>query len=102
MRHGTLCAHDRYGGTDNRLVVCLVEDRAGDGAGLCRHGQNPDEQTQEDTEIASALHSILEASSTVGEKKALLDAMSGIEPFSAYHWVIEEIRKELDNEKSKC
>lgn len=60
------------------------------------------EQTQEDTEIASALHSMLEASSTVDEKKALLDVMSGIEPFSAYPRVIEEIRKELDNEKSKC
>ena len=51
MRHGTLCAHDRYGGTDNRLVVCLVEDRAGDGTGLCRHGQNPDEQTQEEEKL---------------------------------------------------
>ena len=57
MRHGTLCAHDRYGGTDNRLVVCLVEDRSGDGAGLCRHGQNPDEQTQEDTFNSSHIHS---------------------------------------------
>ena len=60
---------------------------------------NNDEQlrneTQGDDEIASALYSMLESSGTKDEKIALLEVMSGIEPFSAYPQVIEKIRKEL-------
>ena len=43
----------------------------------------------------SILYSMLESSGTKDEKIALLEVMSGIEPFSAYPQVIEKIRKEL-------
>jgi len=68
----------------NQLYVDLNNDE-----------QLRNEQSQEDADIFDALHAMLESSSTKEEKKALLEVMSGIEPFSAYPHVIEEIRKEL-------
>ena len=68
----------------NQLYVDLNNDE-----------QLRNEQTQGDDEIASALYSMLESSGTKDEKIALLEVMSGIEPFSAYPQVIEKIRKEL-------
>ena len=68
----------------NQLYVDLNNDE-----------QLRNEQTQEEADIESALHSMLESSGSLDEKKALLEAMSGIEPFSAYPKVIEKIRKEL-------
>lgn len=68
----------------NQLYVDLNNDE-----------QLRNEQTQEDTDIASALYFMLESCNTIDDKIVFLDVMSGIEPFSAYPQVIEEIRKEL-------
>ena len=68
----------------NQLYVDLNNDE-----------QLRNEQTQGDDEIASALYSMFEYSGTKEEKIALLEVMSGIEPFSAYPQVIGKIRKEL-------
>ena len=68
----------------NQLYVDLNNDE-----------QLRNEQTQKDDDIALALHAMLESSGTKDEKLALLEVMSGIEPFSAYPQVIEIIRKEL-------
>lgn len=68
----------------NQLYVDLNNDE-----------QLRNEQIQEDADIAFALYSMIEPSNTTDEKMVILDVMSGIEPFSAYPQVIEEIRKEL-------
>lgn len=68
----------------NQLYVDLNNDE-----------QLRNEQTQEEADIETALCSMLESSGSLDEKKALLEVMSGIEPFSAYPKVIEKIRKEL-------
>lgn len=68
----------------NQLYVDLNNDE-----------QLRNEQRQGDDDIASALNSMLESSGTKDEKIALLEVMSGIDPFSAYPQVIEKIRKEL-------
>ena len=53
------------------------------------------EQSQDDVDIANALRSMIESGVSKEEKLSILQVMSGIEPFSAYPQVIEELRKEL-------
>ncbi len=68
----------------NQLYVDLNNDE-----------QLRNEQSQSDIDIGAALRAMLESSSTMEDKETLLNAMSGIEPFSAYPQVVEDIRKEL-------
>ena len=68
----------------NQLYVDLNNDE-----------QLRNEQSQEDGDIADALQAMLQSSTSIEEKETLLDALSGIEPFSAYPQVIDNIRKDL-------
>ncbi len=57
--------------------------------------QLKNDQEQADTDITNALKFMVDACKTKEEKTALLDVMSGIDPFSAYPDVVEKLRKEL-------
>lgn len=68
----------------NQLYVDLNNDE-----------QLRNEQSQDDADIDIALRSMLESCNTKEEKATLLAVMSGIEPFSAYPHVIDNIREEF-------
>ena len=55
------------------------------------------DQDQVAQDITDAITSMLIGCNSVAEKKAVLDAMCNIEPFSSYPEVFESIRKELAN-----
>lgn len=68
----------------NQLYVDLNNDE-----------QLRNEQPQEDRDIADAIRAMIESLSTIEEKETLLDYLSGVEPFSVYPLVIENIRRGL-------
>ncbi len=56
------------------------------------------EQEQNTDDIATALRSMTDMRDSVTEKVALLEAMLNIEPFSNYPEIVEELKKEIENE----
>ena len=53
------------------------------------------DQPQEGKEVVDALRAMLQPCSSIEEKEKLLDALSGVEPFSQFPHIVESMKKEL-------